>query len=207
MTKVHKERGSGGGDKGGGGGGGSKEHFWDVENLSLSYAYGDQEYHDVTTAYENTRTYRGSLAWQHNPKPIAIKPFEGVGFIDALVNIVTRTASTQSPQAFWRGLPQAAHSTEPSRQGSLAAGLLQSGLAAGRTAGDLVKLMWHLGRRDLGIGRGMATPFVATPDVLKAAPSPNPVMAHCSLPLARVRAVAKRGHLSLIPISEPTKPY
>ncbi|MBP7513457.1 MAG: cell surface protein SprA [Flavobacteriales bacterium] len=81
VTNVHKERGSGGGDKGGGGGGGSKEHFWDVENLSLSYAYGDQEYHDVTTAYENTRTYRGSLAWQHNPKPIAIKPFEGVGFI------------------------------------------------------------------------------------------------------------------------------
>ncbi len=76
VTNVHKERGSG--DKGGGA---SKEHFWDVENLSLSYAYGDQEYHDVTTAYENTRTYRGSLAWQHNPKPLAIKPFEGVGFI------------------------------------------------------------------------------------------------------------------------------
>ena len=80
VTNVHKERGSGGGDKGGGGGA-NKEHFWDVENLSLSYAYGDQEYHDVTTQYENTRTYRGSLAWQHNPKPIAIKPFEGVGFI------------------------------------------------------------------------------------------------------------------------------
>lgn len=76
VTNVHKERG-GGGDKGGA----SKEHFWDVENLSLSYAYGDQEYHDVTTAYENTRTYRGSLAWQHNPKPIALKPFENAGFI------------------------------------------------------------------------------------------------------------------------------
>jgi len=86
VTNVHKERGSGGGDKGGdkGGGKGSgppKEHFWDVENLSLSYAYSDQEYHDVITQYENTRTYRGSLAWQHNPKPIAIKPFENIGFI------------------------------------------------------------------------------------------------------------------------------
>ena len=78
VTNVHKERGSGGGDKGGAP---SKEHFWDVENLSMSYAYGDQEYHDVTTAYENTRTYRGSLAWQHNPKPIALKPFENAGFI------------------------------------------------------------------------------------------------------------------------------
>lgn len=122
---------------------------------------------------------------------------DGIGFINVIVNIVTRTASTRSPQAFWRGLPQAAHTTEPSRQGSLAAGLLQSGLAAGRTAGDLVKLIWHLGRRDLGIGRGMATPFVATPDVLKAAPSPNRVMAHCSLPLARVRAVAKRGNATI----------
>ncbi len=39
----------------------------------------------------------------------------------------------------------------------------------------------------------MATPFVATPDVLKAPPSANRVMAHCSLPLARVRAVARRA--------------
>ncbi|MFN8351063.1 MAG: cell surface protein SprA [Flavobacteriales bacterium] len=71
VTNVHKERGQGGG----------KEHFWDVENLSLSYAYSDQEYHDVNTQYENTRSYRGSLAWQHNPKPLPIKPFEGIGFI------------------------------------------------------------------------------------------------------------------------------
>jgi cell surface protein SprA len=40
-----------------------------VENLSLSYAYSDQEYTDVNTAFENTRTYRGSLAYMHNPKP------------------------------------------------------------------------------------------------------------------------------------------
>lgn len=75
VTNVHKERGSGKE------GGPAKEHFWDVENLSLSYAYGDQEYHDVNTQYENTRTYRGQLAWQHNPKPRAIKPFDKVGFI------------------------------------------------------------------------------------------------------------------------------
>jgi WS/DGAT/MGAT family acyltransferase len=122
---------------------------------------------------------------------------DGIGFINVILNIVTRTTSTRNPQAFWRGLPQAAQKAEPSRQDSLASGLLQTGLAAGRTAGDLVKLMWHLGRRDLGIGRGMATPFVATPDVLKAAPSPNRVLAHCSLPLARVRAVAKRGNAKI----------
>ena len=122
---------------------------------------------------------------------------DGIGFINVILNIVTRTASVRSPQAFWRGLPRAAHTAESSRKGSLATELLQTGIATGRTAGDLVKLMWHLGRRDLGIGRGMATPFIATPDVLKAAPSPNRVMAHCSLPLARVRAVAKRGNAKI----------
>lgn len=72
FTNVHKERGQSGG---------GKEHPWDVENLSFSYAYGDQEYHDVNTQYENTRTYRGSLAWQHSPKARPIKPFENAGFI------------------------------------------------------------------------------------------------------------------------------
>ncbi len=91
---------------------------------------------------------------------------DGIGFINVIQDIVTRTPSTRSPQAFWRGLPQARTRRTVARQP--APGLLQTGLAAGRTAGDLVKLMWHLGRRDLGIGKGMATPFVATPDVLKA---------------------------------------
>lgn len=72
FTNVHKERSQTSA---------GKEHFYDVENLSLSYAYGDQEYHDVNTAYENTRTYRGSLAWQHTPKPRPVKPFENIGFI------------------------------------------------------------------------------------------------------------------------------
>jgi len=118
---------------------------------------------------------------------------DGIGFINVILNIVSRTASARSPQAFWRGLPQPEHTAESSHKAILAGGLLRNGMAAGRTAGDLVKLMWHLGRRDLGLGKGMATPFVATPDVLKAPPSANRVMAHCSLPLARVRAVARRA--------------
>ena len=122
---------------------------------------------------------------------------DGIGFINVILNIVSRTASERSPQAFWRGLRPAVHTAESSRTTNLASGMLQSGIAAGRTAGDLVKLMWHLGRRDLGIGRGMATPFIATPDVLRAPPSSNRVMAHCSLPLARVRAVAKRGNAKI----------
>jgi diacylglycerol O-acyltransferase len=122
---------------------------------------------------------------------------DGIGFINVIQKIVTRSPSSRQPQAFWRGLPQTAHPTPGTGVGAGAVGLLQAGLHAGRTAGDLVKLLWHLGRRDLGIGKGMATPFFATPDVLKAPPSPNRVLGHCSLPLARVRAVASRGNAKI----------
>ncbi|MEY2921062.1 MAG: hypothetical protein RL261_2367 [Pseudomonadota bacterium] len=116
---------------------------------------------------------------------------DGIGFIRVVMNVVSRSAATRRPQAIWQGLPLAAnHGNElPVKAG----GLLNAGLEAGRTAGDLARLVWHLGRRDLGLGKGMATPFVATPDVLKAPPSANRVMGHCSLPLARVRAVARRA--------------
>ena len=70
LTNVRKDRASG-----------KKEHSWDVENLSASYGYTDREFHDVNTSYENTRTYRGSLAYVFSPKPKAIKPFEKVTFI------------------------------------------------------------------------------------------------------------------------------
>ncbi len=57
----------------------------------------------------------------------------------------------------------------------------------------MLRLVWHLGLRDLGLGQGLAAPFVRTPDVLKAAPSPHRVLAHCVLPLPRVRAAAATG--------------
>ncbi|MBK8531365.1 MAG: cell surface protein SprA [Flavobacteriales bacterium] len=70
LTNVRKEREPG-----------SKEQFFDVENLSFNYAYSDQEYFDVNTAYENTRTYRGAIAYVHSPKPRPIEPFAGIGFV------------------------------------------------------------------------------------------------------------------------------
>ena len=57
----------------------------------------------------------------------------------------------------------------------------------------MTRLLWHVARRDLGLGSGLAVPFRSTPDVLRAAPSPNRVMGHCVLPLAAVRAIAKAG--------------
>ncbi len=71
FTNVHKQRSPGS----------KTEHFFDVSNFGLSYAYSDQEFHDVNTQYENTRTYRGSLTYQHNPKARTLKPFENVAFM------------------------------------------------------------------------------------------------------------------------------
>jgi hypothetical protein len=62
---------------------------------------------------------------------------------------------------------------------------------ASRTAGDLARLAWHIGRRDLGRGPGFAMPFAATPNVLKAPPSSKRALGHCVLPLLRVRAIAR----------------
>lgn len=70
LTNVRKERAEG-----------KKERPWDVENLALTYSYTDQEYFDVNTAYENTRTYRGSLAYQFTPKPLVVEPFKGIGLV------------------------------------------------------------------------------------------------------------------------------
>ncbi|MEX1132732.1 MAG: cell surface protein SprA [Flavobacteriales bacterium] len=70
LTNVRKDRGQG-----------KPERFFDIENLNLSYAYSDQEYYDINTAFENTRTYRGSIGYLHNPRPRPIEPFKGIGIV------------------------------------------------------------------------------------------------------------------------------
>ncbi len=70
FTNVRKDRGQG-----------KKEMFYDVENLNLSYSYSDQEYFDINTAFENTRIYRGSIAYIHNPRPRPLEPFKEIGLI------------------------------------------------------------------------------------------------------------------------------
>jgi WS/DGAT/MGAT family acyltransferase len=117
---------------------------------------------------------------------------DGLGFIQVILNSVSESASRRKPQALWQGLPVKTIAAAPAPR-TQRPGLLQSAVQAGRTARDLARLTWHLGRRDLGLGRGMKTPFLSTPDVLRAPPSPNRVLGHCSLPLARVRAIARRS--------------
>jgi WS/DGAT/MGAT family acyltransferase len=121
---------------------------------------------------------------------------DGIGFINALNTMVFESPRNNPPRAMWEGLR---HYTPPTGKASPKHGtnLLQTANDTRRTAIDMLRLMWHQGLRDLGLGRGLAAPFVSTPNVLKAAPSPHRVLAHCQLPLARVRDLARRGEAKI----------
>ena len=122
---------------------------------------------------------------------------DGLGFLKVIRATVDLRPGVRTPQAIWRGLPDTSSGRPAapvaSRSGTVPApaGLVRSAWRTGRVVGDLARLMLHLGRRDLGLGPGLAAPFLSTPAVLRTPPSPNRTMAHCSLPLDRLRAVAQ----------------
>ena len=60
-----------------------------------------------------------------------------------------------------------------------------------QTADGLLRLALHQGLRDLGLGAGLTLPFLRTPDVLKASPTPHRVMGHCTLSLPEVRELGR----------------
>ena len=117
---------------------------------------------------------------------------DGIAFIRAFKTMVTASPDEHAPRAIWEGMRHVAppHAA-PEPQGT--AGFVQFAAGAGRAAGDLLRLAWHQGLRNAGLGRGLVTPFVSTPDVLATAPSSRRVLAHCQLPLPLVRSIAKRG--------------
>lgn len=122
---------------------------------------------------------------------------DGLAFLRIIRGVVSRRPGGRTPQALWRGLPgrgngRQSRTTAATRASqAVPATPWSRGLATAQTAGDLVRLLWRLGLRDLRLGDGLALPFIGTPNVFKAAASPNRVMAHCTVPLAQVRAVAK----------------
>jgi len=117
---------------------------------------------------------------------------DGIGFLHALDTMVTTSPKERLPRAIWEGLRNYAPPTARPPAGG--GDSLRSTLGgARRTASDLLRLYWHQGLRDLGMGRGLVAPFVSTPDVLKATPSPHRVLAHCRVPLAQVRRMARAG--------------
>jgi WS/DGAT/MGAT family acyltransferase len=122
---------------------------------------------------------------------------DGIGFIRVVSGAVSTSKTAGKPRAIWEGLrtvprtPSAKRA--PAGEAISMEGLGRFALEAGRTIGDLGSLLLRQAQRGAGRGPGLALPFVSTPGVLRTAPSPNRVMAHCSVPLARVRVIARRG--------------
>jgi WS/DGAT/MGAT family acyltransferase len=127
---------------------------------------------------------------------------DGVGFIKAINGSVSLRPGGRTNQAIWRGLPELARSSSghrKARPGLLATGvgLVRSGVEAAGIARDMARLALHVGRREMGLGRGMALPFLETPNLLKAEPSPNRVLGHCSISLERVRQLARANETKI----------
>lgn len=56
-----------------------KQHIWDIENFSLSYAFNEVYAHDHTTLYRYRRNYTGALNYQFSLQPKNYQPFKGAG--------------------------------------------------------------------------------------------------------------------------------
>ncbi|MDN4164694.1 cell surface protein SprA [Cytophagales bacterium LB-30] len=52
------------------------KHFYDVENLSFSYAYSEQVRSNFTTESYILRNYKGAVAYNYTAKDISIEPFK-----------------------------------------------------------------------------------------------------------------------------------
>ncbi len=56
----------------------AKVHFWDIENLSLSYAYSDEVRTNVTTDQYLRKSYRGSVAYAYSLQPKYFEPLKNI---------------------------------------------------------------------------------------------------------------------------------
>lgn len=117
---------------------------------------------------------------------------DGAGFMKILSQWVSASPKDRVVRAMWEGVEGP---TTARREESLlerrAEKLWRLGAAGVRTAVSFSQLLWQQGLATLGSGGGVPLPFVATPGVLKAAPSPHRSFAHCMLPLGDIKAAGK----------------
>jgi cell surface protein SprA len=59
----------------------SKPHIYDVENLSLTYAYTETLQRDINTEYDTKKNYKGGIAYNFNANPKNYQPFKSSKYI------------------------------------------------------------------------------------------------------------------------------
>jgi len=60
----------------------SRNHIYDIENLSFSYSFSELKRSSVNTAEYVQRTYHGGFGYNYSPVDLTIEPFKNVGFLD-----------------------------------------------------------------------------------------------------------------------------
>jgi cell surface protein SprA len=61
----------------------AKSYLWDVENLSLTFAYSDLNKQNAFTEYNNTKNYKYGAAYNYNSKFKGFSPFEKMGIFNS----------------------------------------------------------------------------------------------------------------------------
>ncbi|MES2732182.1 MAG: cell surface protein SprA [Bacteroidota bacterium] len=61
----------------------AKSHFYDIENLSFTYAYSDITRSNINIESYSFKTYKGSLAYTFVNKAKSIEPFKNLKFLDS----------------------------------------------------------------------------------------------------------------------------
>lgn len=65
----------------GGGGGAKKEHFYNIQNFSVSYAYNEEYFSSIDFDWRLQKRYVGAFDYQYQNKPKEIKPFANIPII------------------------------------------------------------------------------------------------------------------------------
>lgn len=117
---------------------------------------------------------------------------DGMGFLRVLRGVVSTSARNSKPHSIWEGMRAAppANVRGPPTTESASPALADKLLGA---VTGLANLFFRQGQHELGLDRGLLLPFVHVPPALKAPPSQGRVLAHCRLPLAVARELARRG--------------
>jgi len=58
-----------------------KDRFYDIENVSLSYAYNEDLYKDINTEKRETKNYRVGLTYGFSKRPKTVKPLEKIAWL------------------------------------------------------------------------------------------------------------------------------
>ncbi len=70
FTNIHKNKGKNQ----------KHTHFWDIENFSGSYAFTEQNTHDVSYQSDLTESYKGGLTYAYSFHPKPLEPFKKIDF-------------------------------------------------------------------------------------------------------------------------------